>query len=148
MIGQLAVAYTHAPRRPIECRGQEGAVSSRLNLSSRVNPRAGPSSAGAFRIRLLQRQSAAEMAFEPFLPSARMKRSLQIDPYQRGESAMPLSLFESAYIRTRSAIGEDDWRWMTELQHADLICCEMHRLAEAGRDGQAEVAPPEQNDRQ
>jgi hypothetical protein len=35
---------------------------------------------------------------------------------------MPLSLFESAYIRTRSAIGEADWCCMTELQHADLIC--------------------------
>jgi hypothetical protein len=49
---------------------------------------------------------------------------------------MPLSLFESAYIRTRSAIGEDDWSCMTGLQHADLICCEMHRLAELGRDSE------------
>jgi hypothetical protein len=60
---------------------------------------------------------------------------------------MPLSLFESAYIRARSTIGELDWCCMTELQHADLICCEMYRLAKIGRDGQAEAAPPEQNDR-
>jgi hypothetical protein len=57
---------------------------------------------------------------------------------------MPLSLFEAAYIRTRSAIGEADWCCMTELQHADLICCEMYRLTKAGRDGEAEAAPPEQ----
>jgi hypothetical protein len=61
---------------------------------------------------------------------------------------MPLSLFESAYIRARSTIGERDWCCMTELQHADLICCEMYRLAKIGRDGQAEAALPEQNDRQ
>ena len=45
---------------------------------------------------------------------------------------MPLSLFESAYIRARSTIGELDWCCMTELQHADLICCEMYRLAKIG----------------
>jgi hypothetical protein len=56
---------------------------------------------------------------------------------------MPLSLFESAYIRTRSAIGEADWYCMTELQHADLICCEMYRLTKLGRDREAEAAPPE-----
>ena len=60
---------------------------------------------------------------------------------------MPLSLFEFAYIRARSTIGELDWCCMTELQHADLICCEMYRLAKIGREGQAEAAPPEQNDR-
>ena len=60
---------------------------------------------------------------------------------------MPLSLFESAYIRARSTIGELDWCCMTELQRADLICCEMYRLAKIGREGQAEAAPPEQNDR-
>jgi hypothetical protein len=57
---------------------------------------------------------------------------------------MPLSLFESAYIRTRSAIGEVDWCCMTGLQHADLICCEMYRLAKIGRDVEVEAAPPEQ----
>jgi hypothetical protein len=57
---------------------------------------------------------------------------------------MPLSLFESAYIRTRSAVGEADWCCMTELQHADLICCEMYRLTKIGRDGEAEAAPHEQ----
>jgi hypothetical protein len=54
---------------------------------------------------------------------------------------MPLNLFESAYIRTRSAIGEADWWCMTELQRADLICCEMHRLAKIGPDDEAEAAP-------
>ena len=57
---------------------------------------------------------------------------------------MPLSLFESAYIRTRSAIGEADWCCMSELQHADLICCEMYRLTKIERDGEAEAALPEQ----
>ena len=46
---------------------------------------------------------------------------------------MPLSLFESAYIRSRAALGEDDWLWLTDLQRADLICCEMHRLSELVR---------------
>ena len=56
---------------------------------------------------------------------------------------MPLSLFEFAYIRTRSAVGEADWCCMTELQHADLICCEMYRLTKVGRDREAEAPPPE-----
>ena len=47
---------------------------------------------------------------------------------------MPSSLFESAYIRVRAMIGEDDWGWLTELQRADLICCEMYRLAKVERD--------------
>jgi hypothetical protein len=64
-----------------------------------------------------------------------------------GRDRVPLSLFESAYIRTRSAIGEADWCCMSELQHADLICCEMYRLAKTGRDGQAEAASPEQDER-
>ena len=55
---------------------------------------------------------------------------------------MPLSLFEFAYIRARSTIGELDWCCMTELQHADLICCEMYRLAKIGREGQAANTPP------
>jgi hypothetical protein len=57
---------------------------------------------------------------------------------------MPLSLFESAYIRSRSAVGEADWCCMTELQHADLICCEMHRLTKIEQDREAKAAPPEQ----
>jgi hypothetical protein len=36
-------------------------------------------------------------------------------------------------------IGEDDWGWLSELQRADLICCEMHRLAKVERD--VESAP-------
>jgi hypothetical protein len=56
---------------------------------------------------------------------------------------MPLSLFESAYIRSRSVVSEADWCCMTELQHADLICCEMYRLTKIARDGEAEAAPPE-----
>lgn len=43
---------------------------------------------------------------------------------------MPYSLFQSAYARARTALGEEDWRWLTDLQRADLICCEMQRLAE------------------
>ena len=31
-------------------------------------------------------------------------------------------------------IGEDDWGWLSELQRADLICCEMYRLDKVGRD--------------
>ena len=57
---------------------------------------------------------------------------------------MPLSLFDSAYIRSRSAVGEADWCCMTELQHADLICCEMYRLTKIGPDGEAEAPPPKQ----
>jgi hypothetical protein len=47
---------------------------------------------------------------------------------------MPSSLFESACIRVRAMIGEDDWGWLSELQRADLICCEMYRLDKVGRD--------------
>jgi hypothetical protein len=55
---------------------------------------------------------------------------------------MPLSLFESAYIRSRAAIGEECWHRMTDLQHADIICCEMYRLAEVARTpvGLSEIA--------
>jgi hypothetical protein len=44
---------------------------------------------------------------------------------RRGESAMPLSLFEPAYICVRTAIGEDDWSYLTALQPvvgAELLC--------------------------
>lgn len=46
---------------------------------------------------------------------------------------MPLSLFESAYIRSRAAISEADWSWLTDLQRTDRICCEMQRLSEMER---------------
>jgi hypothetical protein len=52
---------------------------------------------------------------------------------------MPSSLFESACFRVRAMIGEDDWSWLSELQRADLICCEMYRLANVERD--VESAP-------
>ena len=52
---------------------------------------------------------------------------------------MPLSLFEFAYIRARSTIGELDWCCMTELQRADLICCEMYRLAKMGGRGKPQI---------
>jgi hypothetical protein len=60
---------------------------------------------------------------------------------------MPLSLFESAYIYVRTAIGEDDWSDLAGLQRADLICCEMHRLAKLGQhDESAQDIPlPKQN---
>ncbi len=47
---------------------------------------------------------------------------------------MSSSLFEAAYIRARAAVGEDSWTQLTDLQHADLICCEMYRLGEEERD--------------
>jgi hypothetical protein len=60
---------------------------------------------------------------------------------------MPLSLFESAYICVRTAIGEDDWSYLTALQRADLICCEMHRLAKVGQHDESapDVPLPKQN---
>jgi hypothetical protein len=75
-----------------------------------------------------------------------MARSL-LDQPSGGESAMPLSLFESAYICVRTAIGEDDWSYLTGLQRADLICCEMHRLAKVGQHDESapDLPLPKQN---
>jgi hypothetical protein len=59
---------------------------------------------------------------------------------------MPLSLFQSAYIRARAAVGGDDWSYLTDLQRADLIGCEMHRLREAGWSPALSVEAAEQAD--
>ena len=60
---------------------------------------------------------------------------------------MPLSLFDSAYICVRTAIGEDDWSYLTGLQRAGLICCEMHRLAKVGQHDESapDLPLPQQN---
>ena len=72
-------------------------------------------------------------------------RSHDAQPREMGGNRNALKPFGvSAYIRTRSAVGEADWCCMTELQHADLICCEMYRLTKIGPDGEAEAPPPKQ----
>ena len=59
---------------------------------------------------------------------------------------MTLSLFQSAYLRVRASVGEDDWSYLTDLQRADLIGCEMRRLREAGWSSARPVEAAEQAD--
>jgi hypothetical protein len=59
---------------------------------------------------------------------------------------MPLSLFQSAYISVRTAVGEHDWSYLIDLQRANLIGREMRRLREVGQSSAQSVEEVEQAD--